>query len=173
MKATIPVALYCIFAFIQPLSGQDSAVNRSNFRLQAKKTDQGIEVDGILDEAIWSRAERTTPFHRITPTDTGYAKSQTEVMIAYDETNIYMGIILHDTMPGKRPMESYRRDWNFGKNDNFLLPLTLITIKPMDLHLGFQQLGGNGMASNPTGELFPWTGMANGTLRCNITGIAG
>ena len=79
MKATIPVVLYIICACLMPLSGQDKAVNRSNFRLQALKTDQRIEVDGILDEAIWSRAERTTPFHRSTPIDTGYAKSQTEV----------------------------------------------------------------------------------------------
>ncbi|RLD55500.1 MAG: hydrolase, partial [Bacteroidetes bacterium] len=143
-----------------PLSGQDTAVNRSNFRLQALKTDQRIEVDGILDEAIWSRAERTTPFHRITPIDTGYAKSQTEVMIAYDENNIYMGIILHDTVPGKRPMESYRRDWNFGKNDNFFAAIDTYNDQTNGFAFGVSAAGGqwDGIQSNGGTVSLEWDG---------------
>ena len=160
MRATIPVVLYIIICLSQPLLGQDSAVNRNNFRLQAKKTDQGIEVDGILDEAIWSRAERTTPFHRITPIDTGYAKSQTEVMIAYDETNIYMGIILHDTVPGKRPMESYRRDWNFGKNDNFFAAIDTYNDQTNGFAFGVSAAGGqwDGIQSNGGNVSLEWDG---------------
>jgi hypothetical protein len=32
----------------------------------------------------------------------------------------YIGIICYDTLPGKRPAESLRRDFSFGKNDNFI-----------------------------------------------------
>lgn len=66
------------------LSAQNDPINRADYKLQAKKTDQEISIDGVLDEDF-----------------------------------IYMGIICHDPTPGKRPAESYRRDWNFGKNDNF------------------------------------------------------
>ncbi|MCK4465759.1 MAG: carbohydrate binding family 9 domain-containing protein, partial [Bacteroidales bacterium] len=52
--------------------------------------------------------------------DTGYALAQTEVMLTYDESNLYIAIICHDTFPGKRPIESLRRDWSFPKNDNFI-----------------------------------------------------
>ena len=52
--------------------------------------------------------------------DTGFAQAQTEVKMYYDESNIYMGIICHDTLPGKRPVESLRRDFSFGRNDNFI-----------------------------------------------------
>ena len=38
-------------------------------------------------------AERTGKFQRVTPTDTGYAKAQTEVMLTYDKSNFYVGII--------------------------------------------------------------------------------
>ena len=116
MRLTFPVLLICIFACVQPLFGQSTPINRGSYRLQAKKTDKPIVVDGVLDESIWSSAEKTTPFFRILPIDTGFAQSQSEVMVAYDETNIYMGIICHDTMPGKRPAESLRRDFSFGKN---------------------------------------------------------
>ncbi len=117
-----PVKLFHLIilgAFPFLLQGQGNAVNRADFRIHARKTDQPVIIDGNLDEAIWSEAERTTPFYRITPIDTGYATAQTEVMVAYDDKHMYMGIICHDTMPGKRPVESYRRDWSFGKNDNF------------------------------------------------------
>lgn len=113
----IVLLVYTVFL---NLYGQSSPVNRHAFRLQANETGEIIVVDGVLDEAVWSKAEKTTPFFRILPIDTGYAQSQTEVMVAYDRINIYMGIICHDTLPGKRPAESMRRDFSFGKNDNFI-----------------------------------------------------
>ena len=80
-----------------------------------------LTIDGILDEEPWVSAERTQKFQRVTPTDTGFAKAQTEVILTYDKTNLYVGIICHDPTPGKRPVESLRRDYTFMKNDNFML----------------------------------------------------
>ncbi|MBN1158693.1 MAG: carbohydrate binding family 9 domain-containing protein [Bacteroidales bacterium] len=83
------------------------------------KTDEEIEVDGLLDEEIWQVAEKTIQFQRVTPTDTGYAISQTSVMMTYDESNIYIGAVCYDLFPGKRPVQSLRRDFTFWGNDNF------------------------------------------------------
>ncbi|MCD4711222.1 MAG: hypothetical protein K8R52_10270, partial [Bacteroidales bacterium] len=77
MSTRSPVFLLLLFSISYTLTGQNRAVNRTNYRLHALKTDQPVEIDGILDEAIWSRAEKTSPFHRITPIDTGYAIAQT------------------------------------------------------------------------------------------------
>ncbi len=120
MRSALLVLLFILFPGFQAVFGQSTTVNREKYRLQVIRTDQPITVDGVLDEEIWSQAEKTSPFYRILPIDTGYAHSQSEVMVAYDQTNIYMGIICHDTMPGKRPAESLRRDFSFGKNDNFI-----------------------------------------------------
>jgi len=160
MKAAILVFLIGILVFVQPLYGQSTPVNRENFRLHASKIDQKIEVDGILDEAIWSQAQRTTPFYRITPIDTGYARAQTEVMVAYDETNIYMGIICHDTMPGKRPMESYRRDWSFGKNDNFFAAIDTYNDQTNGFAFGISAAGGqwDGIQSDGGTVSLEWDG---------------
>jgi len=100
--------------------GQNGPNNRDIYRLPIYKSESGFKIDGILDEEIWSRAEVADSFYRILPIDTGFAQAQTEVKMYYDASNIYMGIICHDTLPGKRPVESLRRDFSFGKNDNFI-----------------------------------------------------
>jgi len=48
------------------------------------------------------------------------AIAKTEVMLTYDKSNLYLGIICHDPTPGKRPVESQRRDFSFMNNDNFM-----------------------------------------------------
>ncbi len=109
-----------------------------------------MEIDGLLDEPVWSESERTSAFHRILPIDTGYAQAQTEVMIAYDETNIYMGIICHDTLPGKRPAESLRRDWSFGRNDNFFAAIDTYNDQTNGFAFGISSAGAqwDGMQAN-------------------------
>jgi hypothetical protein len=40
-------------------------------------------------------------------------------MVAHDEANIYLAAICYDPTPGKRPVQSLRRDFTFMGNDNF------------------------------------------------------
>lgn len=119
MKYFFLLSSFFLLSWFIPLSGQSQAVNRDGYRLDAIRVKNPIEVDGIMDEAIWKQAIRAKQFHRITPIDTGFALAQTEVMMAFDDSHFYMGIICYDTLPGKRPAESMRRDWSFGSNDNF------------------------------------------------------
>ena len=104
-----------------PARSQGQAVNREKYQIAINQTSDVIRVDGILDEPSWSLAERADYFHRVLPTDTGFAQAQTEVMLTYDTKHLYLGVICHDTLPGKRPVESLRRDWVFGNNDNFVV----------------------------------------------------
>ena len=39
----------------------------------------------------------------------------------YDDKAFYLAFTFHDTLPGKRPVESLRRDFTFANNDNFLV----------------------------------------------------
>jgi hypothetical protein len=135
------------------LHGQSDAVNRDGFRLKARKTDQPIRIDGFLNEPIWSESDVTGPFHRILPIDTGYAEAQTEVMITYDETSFYLGIICHDTLPGKRPVESFRRDWNFGKNDNFFAAIDTYNDQTNGFAFGVNAVGGQWDGSQADGGI--------------------
>ena len=149
-----------IFAISYALTGQNTPINRADYRLQAMKIDQNIEIDGILDESIWSQAQKTSPFFRITPIDTGFAKAQTEVMVAYDDAFIYMGIICYDPTPGKRPAESYRRDWNFMRNDNFFAAIDTYNDQTNGFAFGVNSVGGqwDGMQADGGKVANDWDG---------------
>ena len=103
------------------LAGQTKGINREKYRIHIKKAEAPIVVDGLLEEKSWSVAELAENFRLVTPTDSGFAKAPTEVRVTYDDSNLYLGIVCHDPTPGKRPVESLRRDFNFGKNDNFVV----------------------------------------------------
>jgi hypothetical protein len=108
--------LYNTFLF-----AQIKGINREKYRIHIKETDSPITVDGVLDEPVWKNAEVAKNFRRVLPTDTGYAIAQTAVMVTYSPTTLYVGIICYDPTPGKRPVESLRRDFSFMKNDNFIV----------------------------------------------------
>ena len=110
----------CLICFSLDLSAQSLTPNRDSYQLRAIRVEQPVEIDGALDEEIWSLSQRAKDFYRVLPIDTGFASAQTEVMVAFDETQLYMALICHDTTQGKRPVESLRRDFSFGLNDNFL-----------------------------------------------------
>lgn len=53
--------------------------------------------------------------------DTGRAKVRTDVRMAYDDHQLYLSAICYfGDVPGPYLVESLRRDWSFGNNDNFI-----------------------------------------------------
>jgi hypothetical protein len=160
MRIRFLFALLILFTLSHTLVAQSTAINRADFRLQAARTDQVLEIDGLLDEAIWSRAQKTSPFYRITPIDTGYAKAQTEVQIAYDDDFLYMGIVCYDPMPGKRPATNYRRDWNFNRNDNFFAAIDTYNDQTNGFAFGVNSIGGqwDGIQANGGSVSLEWDG---------------
>jgi Carbohydrate family 9 binding domain-like len=119
-----PFLFFCIailLSFNTILFGQSKGINREKYRINIEKTDITINVDGILDEPVWLSADKASHFQRVLPTDTGFAIAQTEVKVTYTESTLYVGIICYDPTSGKRPVESLRRDFNFLKNDNFVV----------------------------------------------------
>ena len=89
----------------------------------------------MLDEKAWELAEVATNFFMITPMDTSYAQVQTDVRMTYDEQNLYIIVVNHHLMEGPYMVESLRRDFSFGKNDNFE-EISDNTTLPSDLQTG-------------------------------------
>ena len=56
-------------------------------------------IDGRLDDAVWRDAARITEFVQMRPLDGAPATEDTEVYVAYDSTNIYLGFYAHYTNP--------------------------------------------------------------------------
>ena len=74
-----------------------------------------------MDEAAWLEANVASDFFMVLPMDTSMAKVRTEVRMTYDNQNLYLIATCFHLLPGRYFVESLRRDFAFGKNDNFLL----------------------------------------------------
>ncbi len=92
-----------------------------NFKIHAKKIVGPIHLDGVVHEPDWLDAETARDFYQVLPYDTSHSVAKSEIKMAYDEKAIYIAVIFHDTVPGRRPVESLRRDFLFNNNDNFLV----------------------------------------------------
>jgi hypothetical protein len=158
MHRSILILLVIFLSSSPILHGQTKGVNRDKYHISIKQTDEKINIDGILDEESWEKAECTGKFQRVTPTDTGYAKAQTEVRLTYDEQNIYIGVICHDPTPGKRPVESLRRDYTFTKNDNFMIFLDTYNDQTNGFAFGVSAAGAQteGLQYDGTKVLYTW-----------------
>ena len=84
-----------------------------------KKTTEKITLDGQLNEAVWSQLDRGSQFYISIPIDTAYAKSKTEVMVTYDDKNIYVAAICYDEIPGDYVIQSLKRDFSYPRSDAF------------------------------------------------------
>ncbi len=127
MKLSL-VLLFIIVAFSVSGEGlvkskKDYALNTYNkdFVYHVKKAKSAIKIDGIIEEADWKAAQRADKFFKVLPIDTGYATQPSTMLMTYDDKALYIAQIFYDTIPGKRIMESYRRDFKFGNNDNLLI----------------------------------------------------
>lgn len=117
MRTTI-LLLLLILSLTASLYAQK--INNS-YRLHIRKASSEIIIDGVLDEEAWSEADVATDFFMITPMDTSFAKVKTDVRMTYDDQNLYLIVVNHHAVEGPYMVQSLRRDFSFGKNDNFLL----------------------------------------------------
>jgi hypothetical protein len=91
------------------------------FQLNMREASSPIVIDGVMDEAAWQQAEVATDFYMMLPMDTSMAQVRTDVRMTYDKENLYLIAVNFHALPGPYMVESLRRDFAFGKNDNFLL----------------------------------------------------
>jgi hypothetical protein len=127
------------------------------FVYHIKKTTQAPVIDGVADETAWKAAAATTPFYAVLPMDTGLAKVPTEVRMTYDGQNLYLLAVCYHATPGRYFVESLRRDFAFGKNDNFLL-----FMDPFD-----DQTNGFSFGANAAGAQWDGTMYAGGSVDLN------
>ncbi len=140
------------------LYSQEKAVNREKYRINISRTDETMKIDGVLDEKSWESSETARNFTRVTPVDTGFAVAQTTVVITYDKSNIYVGAVCYDPSPGKRPVESLRRDFEFNKNDNFRVHIDTYNNQTNGFIFGVSAAGAqcDGVINNGNQSSFTW-----------------
>lgn len=114
----ISLLLCCLSLLSLPLIAQKK---NESYQLHIQKASSAIEIDGSPDEQAWQDAEVATDFFMVLPMDTSFADARTDVRMTYDDQNLYLIVECYHTVPGPYIVESLRRDFSFGKNDNFLL----------------------------------------------------
>ncbi len=113
---------YFLFLLIGMIMLQTNAQKKNEaFRLNIRKTTSPVIIDGIVDEEAWKNADVADDFFMVLPTDTGKANQHSEIRMTYDDKNLYLVATFYNNIPGPYFVESLRRDFSFGKNDNFLL----------------------------------------------------
>ena len=109
------IICFCLLCFSSIAQKKNSA-----YQLHIRKATSAIIVDGSMDEQSWLDADVAKNFFEMLPMDTSHAIVPTEVRMTYDDVNIYILATCFKVKPVKYMVESLRRDFNFGKNDNFI-----------------------------------------------------
>ncbi|MEO6930812.1 MAG: sugar-binding protein, partial [Chitinophagaceae bacterium] len=116
MRNFLLLAFACLFSGLLSAQKKNAA-----YQLQIRQTTDPIKIDGIIDEPGWANASIARDFYMVNPMDTSYARVKTEVAMTYDHDNLYLYAICYNSMPGPYMVQSLRRDFDFVKNDNFLV----------------------------------------------------
>ena len=119
-KFTKPTLLYLLTVFAIAFSGYSQKKNDA-YRLHIRKTNLPVKIDGFGDDKAWEDTDIAKDFFMVLPMDEGKANELSEIRMTYDDKNIYLIATFYNTTKGKNYVESLRRDFAFGKNDNFLL----------------------------------------------------
>ncbi len=104
------------------LAQQDGTSFRADYQYQIKRTTEAVKVDGAIEEAVWQDAQKATNFFYITPVANKQVeeRDQTEVMMTYDDRNIYVAAICHGSEPYL--VSSLKRDGNsFWDGETFMI----------------------------------------------------
>jgi len=112
-KARAPIAL-CMLLLATPCiseqtpgpAPQPSATRRYGIR----PTESKIRVDGVLDEEVWKTSDVITLPTEWTPGDNALAPVNTECMVTYDRSNIYVAFRCHESQPGSIRAHLMERD---------------------------------------------------------------
>ncbi len=129
----------------------------SHYVLNINKMKGSIVLDGVIDEPDWLIADVATDFYMVTPYDTSYSEAISEIRMTYDDNAVYLSLIFFDAAPGPPVVQSLRRDFSFGSNDNFLLFLD-----PFN-----DQTTGYSFGVNAAGAI--WDGTMSDGHRVNLT----
>ena len=135
-----------LFAFFHPSPAQKK---NASYRLPIHKITSEIHVDGDMNDKAWEQAASANHFFMVLPMDTSFGKVPTDVRMAYDDRSLYILAICYKTVPGANMVESLRRDFNFGKNDNFIF-----FIDPFDDQTNGFTFGANAAGAQWDGSMY-------------------
>ena len=135
--------IFCLLCFCIFLNSLVFAQKKNaGYRYLIKRANSAINIDGVMDEQAWLQADSADSFYMVLPMDTSYSKVRTHVRMTYDDKNLYIIAVCYNLVPGPYMVESLKRDFNFSKNDNFLLFMDPFDARTDGFSFGANAAGG-------------------------------
>ncbi len=119
----IAVALITGFAALPaPAQQLQDPLNSGRRIIRAERMlpNERIVLDGILDEAVWTRAQHGGEFIQQDPVLGAEPTERTEVRFAFNRDHLYMGVICFDSEPDKLAGNTSKRDEFLSADDRFM-----------------------------------------------------
>jgi hypothetical protein len=116
------------------------------------RVESRITVDGLLDEEIWRTAPKIGALTQREPRTGEPPSEQTDVTLLYDDDNLYIGVLSHDSEPQRIIGTQMARDATLGSDDRISIVLDTYRDQRNAFHF----------ATNPSGALVDGLVFANG-----------
>lgn len=99
-----------------------TASDSDTYQINAYKLAQneGIELDGKLNESFWTKIRPVNNFRQQEPNEGGAPSQRTEIFVAFDDTYLYIGAKLFDREPSRILAYQKRKDRSLGTDDRFM-----------------------------------------------------
>jgi len=92
-------------------------------RVRAVRVEAPPEIDGVLDDDVWERAEVIDEFTQVDPEEGAPASERTEARVVYDERALYIGIRCFDSDVSGIRATQMQRDAGLGFDDVLTISL--------------------------------------------------
>ena len=117
--------------------------------VRAIHLDKPLDVDGTLDEALYTSTMPISDFVMTEPEPDGSATEKTDVWISYDDENVYVSVHAYETQPGRMILNEMRRDSDqLRENENFAFAFDTFYDRRNSFNFSFSPLGGRMDAQN-------------------------
>jgi hypothetical protein len=139
---------------LQAPSGGAVVEGKGSPTAEIPRLESEVQIDGKLQEPVWSQATRLTGFWQYQPVDGRPAEEETEVLVWYAPDALYFGIIAHDKNPAAIRATVADRD-NIDKDDYVVLDLDTFHDRRRAFFFGINPLGvqADGVRSEGAGQV--------------------
>ena len=169
MRKLFIIIIITIFVY-----GQSESFNPEDFRnreVTAIRLEQPLDIDGILDEALYSTQANGT-FIQIEPNNGVLGSEKTEFWVGYDDNSLYIGAMMYDSNPDSIVARMSRRDPNGETSDILYVVIDSYHDKRSGFLFGINPVSSivDGTISNDSNTDDSWDGIWDGQGRINESG---
>lgn len=111
-------------AGVAPADAQSVAGSASEGKsVDIARIDSPPVIDGVIDDAIWSRAIPIEDLHQVNPVEYDAPSERTEIRLLYDDEALYIAARLWDSEPDRITAQVLRQGEGLSNEDRFAIIL--------------------------------------------------